>query len=85
MARGETATATPRRISTAESKRPTAIFATCDILAAGALQAIYEAGMRVPEDISLVGFDDTLALNLTPQLTTVAQPRWRNSADALLG
>jgi LacI family transcriptional regulator len=57
-----------------EARRPTAIFATCDILAAGALQAIYEAGMRVPEDISLVGFDDTLALNLTPALTTVAQP-----------
>lgn len=55
-------------------KRPTAIFATCDILAAGALQAIYELGMRVPEDVSLIGFDDTLALNLTPELTTVAQP-----------
>jgi DNA-binding LacI/PurR family transcriptional regulator len=54
--------------------RPTAIFATCDILAAGALQAIYERGLRVPNDISVVGFDDTLAVNLTPQLTTVAQP-----------
>ncbi|MBZ9938904.1 LacI family transcriptional regulator [Mesorhizobium sp. BR1-1-16] len=54
--------------------RPTAIFATCDILAAGALQAIYEAGLRVPDDISVIGFDDTLAANLTPQLTTVAQP-----------
>ena len=43
------------------AERPTAIFATCDILAAGALQAIYQAGMRVPEDISLIGFDDTLA------------------------
>lgn len=57
-----------------KSKRPTAIFATCDILAAGALQAIYEAGLRVPDDISLIGFDDTLASNLTPRLTTVAQP-----------
>ncbi|MEQ1769259.1 MAG: LacI family DNA-binding transcriptional regulator [Devosia sp.] len=56
------------------SKWPTAIFATCDILAAGALQAIYEAGLRVPDDISLIGFDDTLANNLTPRLTTVAQP-----------
>lgn len=61
-------------LSLPKGKRPTAIFATCDILAAGALQAIYQAGMRVPEDISLVGFDDTLALNLTPELTTVAQP-----------
>lgn len=57
-----------------KTQRPTAIFATCDILAAGALQAIYEAGLRVPEDISLIGFDDTLAVNLTPSLTTVAQP-----------
>ncbi len=56
------------------AERPTAVFATCDILAAGALQAIYEAGLRVPDDISVIGFDDTLAANLTPQLTTVAQP-----------
>lgn len=61
-------------LSQPKTTRPTAIFATCDILAAGALRAIYEAGMRVPDDISLIGFDDTLALNLTPELTTVAQP-----------
>jgi DNA-binding LacI/PurR family transcriptional regulator len=54
--------------------RPTAIFATCDILAAGVLQAIYDAGLRVPDDISLIGFDDTIGVYLTPQLTTVAQP-----------
>ena len=56
--------------------RPTAVFATCDILAAGALQAVYEARLRVPEDISVVGFDDTLATSLTPALTTVAVPMW---------
>ncbi len=55
-------------------KPPTAIFATCDLLAAGVLQAIYEAGLRVPEDISVIGFDDTIAINLSPPLTTVAQP-----------
>jgi LacI family transcriptional regulator len=54
--------------------RPTAIFATCDVLAAGVLQAIYDARLRVPADISVVGFDDTLAFNLAPALTTVAQP-----------
>jgi LacI family transcriptional regulator len=54
--------------------RPTAIFATCDILAAGVLQAIYEHGLSVPRDISVVGFDDTYASYLTPPLTTVAQP-----------
>lgn len=56
------------------AERPTAIFATCDILAAGALQAIGEAGLSVPDDISVVGYDDTLAFNLNPPLTTVAQP-----------
>lgn len=53
---------------------PTAIFANCDFLAAGVLQELYAAGLRVPDDMSLVGFDDTLASHLSPPLTTVAQP-----------
>lgn len=52
----------------------TAVIAACDILAAGALQAIYRHNLRVPEDISVVGFDDTYAPYLTPPLTTVRQP-----------
>jgi DNA-binding LacI/PurR family transcriptional regulator len=56
------------------AERPTAIFATCDILAAGVLQALYELGLNVPRDVSVVGFDDTYAHYLTPPLTTVAQP-----------
>ena len=43
-------------------------------MAAGACQAIYERGLRVPNDISVVGYDDTLAVYLAPPLTTVAQP-----------
>jgi LacI family transcriptional regulator, galactose operon repressor len=62
------------RVVLALRNRPTAIFATCDILAAGVLQAIYDAGLRVPDDISVIGFDDTIGVYLTPQLTTVAQP-----------
>ncbi len=54
--------------------RPTAIFATCDILAAGVLQQAYGDGMRVPADLSLVGFDDTVGDHLSPPLTTVRQP-----------
>jgi LacI family transcriptional regulator len=61
-------------LSLPRAERPTAIFATCDILAASALQAVHEMGLRVPEDVSIIGFDDTLAPNLAPALTTVAQP-----------
>jgi LacI family transcriptional regulator len=56
-------------------ERPTAIFAASDVMAAGALRAIHEAGLSVPEDMSLVSFDDLpLASILTPPLTTVHQP-----------
>ncbi|MGC4105840.1 MAG: LacI family DNA-binding transcriptional regulator [Thermomicrobiales bacterium] len=53
---------------------PTAIFSTLDLVAAGALQALYERGLRVPDDISIVGFDDTYAPFLSPPLTTVDNP-----------
>lgn len=56
------------------ASQPTAVFATCDLLAAGVLQAAYDAGLRVPADLSLVGFDDTVAGHLSPPLTTVRQP-----------
>jgi LacI family transcriptional regulator len=54
---------------------PTAIFAFNDNLAMGALQAARELGVRVPEDLSIVGFDDLEAAELvSPALTTVRQP-----------
>jgi LacI family transcriptional regulator len=53
---------------------PTAIFAASDLMAAGALRAANELGIRVPEDVAVVGFDDiALASLITPQLTTVRQ------------
>ena len=53
---------------------PTAIFAASDLMAAGALRAASEAGIRVPGDLAVVGFDDIgLASLITPQLTTVRQ------------
>jgi DNA-binding LacI/PurR family transcriptional regulator len=55
-------------------ERPTAIFASCDMLAAGALQAIHSCHLRVPDDVSVIGFDDTYASHLTPALTTARQP-----------
>ncbi|MFL5918301.1 MAG: LacI family DNA-binding transcriptional regulator [Gaiellaceae bacterium] len=54
---------------------PTAIFAFNDNIAIGAIQAARARGLRVPEDLSVVGFDDVeLATVVTPALTTVRQP-----------
>ena len=57
-------------------KRPfTALFAYNDISAIGSILAFQEAGLRVPEDISVVGFDDIgIAVHNNPSLTTVRQP-----------
>jgi LacI family transcriptional regulator len=55
--------------------RPTAIAANCDSVAIGVIEAARQLGLRVPQDVSVVGFDDTkLAMWSTPQLTTVNQP-----------
>jgi LacI family transcriptional regulator len=54
---------------------PTAIFGFNDNVAIGALHAARERGLRVPEDLSVVGFDDTAqAVIVTPQLTSIRQP-----------
>lgn len=54
---------------------PEALFCVNDGVAAGCLEALAALGLRVPEDISIVGFDDTLAARTTvPQLATVRQP-----------
>jgi DNA-binding LacI/PurR family transcriptional regulator len=58
------------------SRVPTAVFTGSDLLAAGILQTLYEAKFRVPEDIAVVGFDDTYAAALCPPLTTVAVPMY---------
>ncbi|MGW3507958.1 LacI family DNA-binding transcriptional regulator [Streptomyces sp. NPDC000994] len=53
----------------------TAVFAANDIVAAGAAQALEEAGLRIPQDMSLVGYDDIpVAQELRPRLTTVRIP-----------
>ena len=54
---------------------PTAIFCANDAMAFGCLEALSAAGLRVPDDISVAGFDDTLAARAcVPQLSTVRQP-----------
>lgn len=58
-----------------EGQRPTAIFAGSDLMAYGVLSAAEEFGLRVPEDIALIGFDDNpSSAHMRPALTTVRQP-----------
>jgi LacI family transcriptional regulator len=66
------------------SRRPDAVFAASDIMALGALRAIREAGLRVPEDVALVGFDDLpQAARTDPPLTTIRQPVHRLGGTAV--
>jgi DNA-binding LacI/PurR family transcriptional regulator len=59
----------------ARNRPVTALFAYNDISAIGSIRAFQEAGLRVPEDVSVVGFDDIqIALHNSPSLTTVRQP-----------
>jgi LacI family transcriptional regulator len=54
---------------------PTAVFAASDLMAVGAMQCLHERGVRIPRDISLVSFDDTILATATyPTLTAVRQP-----------
>lgn len=65
------------------SARPTAIFAANDLMAFGAMAAIREAGLRIPDDVAIVGFDDIPAARLVePPLTTIAQYPERLGARA---
>lgn len=62
----------------------TAVFAANDAMAYGALQAIWEAGLKVPDDIAIIGFDDLEFSQLTnPPLTTVRQPRYEMGRRSL--
>jgi DNA-binding LacI/PurR family transcriptional regulator len=64
-----------RLLETPVAGRPTAVFVASDVVATGVLLAIKQAGLRVPEDISVVGFDDIpLAEYFDPPLTTVRLP-----------
>ncbi len=69
-------------------QRPTAVFARNDFTAMGALNAIKRAGLRIPDDIALMGYDDIpLASHTSPALTTVRQPtreQGRCAAEFLL-
>ncbi|MCK8679366.1 LacI family DNA-binding transcriptional regulator [Streptomyces lichenis] len=63
------------RALSAPGPRPTAVVCDDDIMAAGACKAVRRLGLRVPEDVSVAGFDDlALASAVEPELTTVALP-----------
>ncbi len=70
-------------------KRPTAIIAVNDMVAIGAMIALQEHGVSIPDEISIVGFDDIpLAAMIRPALTTVSQPKYelgRLAAERLIG
>lgn len=68
-------------------ERPTAIIAAYDDIAIGAMRAIYEAGIKIPEDISIIGFDNsTVTPYLYNSLTTVSTPtdEWGSIASRIL-
>ena len=64
--------------------RPTAVLAMSDAMAIGAMRALRDFGLRVPDDVSVVGFDDIdLAPHVDPPLTTVHQPIRRKGEEAV--
>ncbi len=64
-----------RAIFADPASRPTAVIAQSDLLAAGVIRAAEEAGLRVPEDVSVTGFDGIVVDGLAPyELTTLVQP-----------
>ena len=63
--------------------RPTALVAINDLLAIGVLRAAGDLGLRVPQDLSLVGYDDIpLSSYTVPRLTTVSKDALRSGRDA---
>jgi LacI family transcriptional regulator, galactose operon repressor len=62
---------------------PTAVFITNNLMTLGALQAIHERGLSIPDDIGIISFDDmSWATSLQPPLTAVAQPTYELGAAA---
>ena len=67
-----------------DSELPTAFLTDNDVVAYGAVKAMKQAGIRVPQDISIVGFDDRPICMMTePPLTTVRIPRFRFGGEAV--
>ncbi|MGM0502384.1 MAG: LacI family DNA-binding transcriptional regulator [Bacillota bacterium] len=64
-------------------ERPTAVFIANDLMALGAYEAVFEQGLKIPEDISIVGYDDIeVSSVIRPALTTVSQPEYKLGVEA---
>lgn len=75
---------TVRRWIASDEPMPDALFCSNDQLAAGALQSLKEAGINVPQDVALMGFDNLpIATETSPPLTTMAQPLREMSETAI--
>ena len=71
-------------MSLPKDKRPSAVFAANDHMAAGVLVAAHKAGIAVPDDLSIIGFDDSeIAETMWPALTTVRQPLYEFGSVAM--
>jgi len=85
----ESGKAAAQRLLTSNAPRPICIFAANDLMALGALLAVREAGLKCPEDVSILGFDGILAGGFSePGLSTVVKPAralGENAMNLLLG
>jgi LacI family transcriptional regulator len=78
------AAAGPAREILEQPERPTAVFAANDLSAIAVMDVAHELGLKVPDDLSVIGFDNVPESALaSPPLTTIAQPLQRMGAEAL--
>ncbi|MCY7540494.1 substrate-binding domain-containing protein, partial [Bacillus pumilus] len=67
-----------------QSDKPTAVIAATDEMALGVIHGAQDRGVSIPEDLEVIGFDNTrLSLMVRPQLTTVVQPTYDIGAVAM--